>query len=142
MELHPAIVHFPISLLTIAALFAVISLFTKKEFFKAFAFWNLLLGVIGTIAAVLTGLMEEQTLVHNDAIHEILEKHKMNGFAILVLSFTLLTWFLVRKNKFRKNEYILWVFFLVISTAMIFYQGYLGGRMVFGEGAGVKPMEV
>jgi uncharacterized membrane protein len=142
MELHPAIVHFPIALLTVAAFFAVISLVSKKELFKALAFWNLLLGVIGAITAVLTGLMEERTLVHNVAIHKILEKHEMNGILILVLSFTLLTWYLVRKNKFRKNEYILWVLFLVISAAMTFYQGYLGGKMVFGEGAGVKPMEV
>src|SRR5688572_26086778 len=142
MELHPAIVHFPIALLTVAALFAVISLFAKKEFFKEGAFWNLLLGVIGAIAAVITGLVEERTLVHNDAIHEILEKHEMNGIAILILSFGLLTWCWVRKNKFGKTEHRLWVSLLVLGTAMIFYQGYLGGRMVFEKGAGVKPMEI
>lgn len=141
IEFHPAIVHFPIALLSIAALFAVISLFRKKDFFKEVAFWNLLLGVIGAIAAVLTGLIEEQNLAHNEEVHKILVKHKFTGFGILILSFALLTWLWVRKNKFGKNEYILWVLFLVLGTAMIFYQGYLGGRMVFEHGAGVKPMK-
>lgn len=141
IELHPAIAHFPVALVSIAAVFAVISLFAKKEFFKEVAFWNLLFGVIGAITAVLTGLIEEQNLVHNEEIHEILVKHKFSGFVILILSFGLLTWVWVRKNKFRKNEYILWVFFLLIATAVIFYQGFLGGKMVFEQGAGVKPME-
>jgi uncharacterized membrane protein len=142
IELHPAIVHFPIALISIAALFAVISLFAKKEFFKEVAFWNLLLGVIGAIAAVLTGLIEEQNLAHNEDIHRILVKHKFTGFTILIVSFALLTWLWVRKNKFGRREYILWTVFLVLGTAVIFYQGFLGGRMVFEQGAGVKPMEL
>ena len=141
MKLHPAIVHFPIALLLIAAFFAVISLFTKREFFKQIAFWNLLLGVTGAIAAVLSGLNEEQNLVHNDEIHQVLVKHKFTGLCILILSFALLTWIWVRKNKFGKKEYVLWVLFLTLGTGMIFYQGFLGGKMVFKQGAGVKPME-
>jgi uncharacterized membrane protein len=142
IKLHPAIVHFPVALLSTAALFAVISLFRKNDFFKRAAFWNLFLEVIGAIAAVLTGLIEEQNLIHNEEIHQILIKHKFTGFAIMILSQILLTWYWVRKNKFGRKEYVLWVLFLVIGTAMIIYQGFLGGRMVFEEGAGVKPMEL
>jgi uncharacterized membrane protein len=142
IKLHPAIVHFPIALLLSADLFALISLFAKKEFFKEVAFWNLLLGVTGTIAAVFTGLIEEQNLVHNEEIHQVLVKHKFTGFGILILSFALLTWVWMRKNKFGKKEYILWVLFLAFDTLMIFYQGFLGGKMVFEQGAGVKPMEL
>ncbi|NII26343.1 DUF2231 domain-containing protein [Pseudoflavitalea sp. X16] len=141
IELHPAVVHFPIALITIAALFGAMSLFTKKELFKQIAFWNLLLGVIGGIAAVLTGLIEEQNLTHNDEIHQVLVKHKFTGFGILILSFALLTWIWVRKNRIGKGEYITWVLFLVIGTAAVFYQGFLGGKMVFEQGAGVKPIE-
>jgi uncharacterized membrane protein len=141
IELHPAIVHFPVALLTIAAFFGVLSLFSKKEFFKETAFWNLLIGVIGAIVAVLTGLIEEQILAHNDEIHRILVRHKFTGFGILIASFVLLIWVWVRKNKFGKGEYIAWVFFLVLGTAAVFYQGFLGGKMVFEQGAGVKPME-
>src|SRR5690606_21895497 len=117
IELHPAIVHFPIALITIAALFAVLSLFFKKEFFKGAAFWNLLIGVVCAIAAVLIGFMEEQNLVHNDEIHQTLVKHKFTGFGILIFSFILLTWGWVRKNKFRRGEYVAWTLLLVLGTA-------------------------
>jgi uncharacterized membrane protein len=141
IKLHPGIVHFPIALISIAAIFAVISLFSKKEFFKEVAFWNLLIGTLGAIVAVITGLIELKTLVHDDAIHTILEKHEFIGFAILILSLSLLTWFWIRKNKFGKKAYSVWVLFLVLGLAMVTYQGYLGGRMVFEKGAGVEPME-
>src|SRR5687768_5091426 len=140
VKLHPAIVHFPVALISIAALFAVLSLFRKKEFFKEVAFWNLLIGTLGALAAVLTGLMELKGLVHDDAIHSILEKHEFTGFAILILSLTLSAWFWLRRNKFSNNEYKGWVVSLLLGLAMVTYQGYLGGRMVFEKGAGVKPM--
>ena len=60
----------------------------------------------------------------------------------MILSQILLTWYWVRKNKFGRKEYILWVSLLVIVPVMIIYQGFLGGRMVYDEGAGVKPMEL
>ena len=141
IKLHPAIVHFPIALISVAAIFAVLSLFRNMDHFKKIAFWNLLIGTMGALVAVLTGLMELKHLVHDEAIHTLLEKHEFTGFAILILSITGLTWFWIRKNKFGKKEYTVWVLFLVLGLAMVTYQGYLGGRMVFEKGAGVKPME-
>src|SRR5688572_5385091 len=141
IKLHPAIVHFPVALISVAAIFAVLSLFRNKDFFKKIAFWNLFIGTIGALAAVLSGLMELKHLVHDDAIHTILEKHEYTGFAILILSLTLLTWYWIRKNKFGQKEYTAWVLFLVLGLLMVTYQGYLGGRMVFEKGAGVEPME-
>src|SRR5688572_7416285 len=119
IKLHPAIVHFPIALISIAAVFAVISLFSKKNIFKELAFWNLLIGGLGAMVAVITGLMELKTLVHDDAIHSILEKHEFMGFAILILSLTLLTWFWIRKNKFGIKEYSVWALFLLLGLAMV-----------------------
>lgn len=141
IKLHPAIVHFPIALISVAAIFAVLSLFRNKDLFRRIAFWNLLIGIIGALVAVVTGLVELKHLVHDDAIHSILEKHEFTGFAILILSISLLAWSWRRKNSFGKKEYTAWVLFLVLALAMVTYQGYLGGKMVFEKGAGVKPME-
>ncbi len=142
MIIHPAIVHFPIALLFSTAFFALLSLFVKKELFKQIVFWNLLLGVVAAIAAVVTGLLAEQNLVHNEEVHEILQKHKYNGIAIAVVFQSLLTWLWLRKNRFGKKEYVLWVTILLLGTLMITYQGFLGGEMVFRHGAGVKPVEL
>jgi uncharacterized membrane protein len=141
MKLHPAIVHFPIALLCTAVLFASLSLFVKKEIFKQITFWNLILGVAGTIAAAISGLMEEGTFIHNEQIHELLVKHKFNGITILVVFLSMLVWLWMRKNKMGNKEYTTWVVCSFLALGLIFYQGFLGGEMVFEQGAGVKPME-
>lgn len=141
IKLHPAFVAFPITLFISSTIFAAIFLFTKKEQFKEFIFWTLLFGVIGAVIAVFTGLLEEKNLIHNEAMHEILQNHKYNGFAIFIFFQTLLIWFWIRKNKMLKNEFIVFFVCLIVGSGMVFFQGYLGGKMVFEYGAGVKPME-
>ncbi len=41
----------------------------------------------------------------------------------------------------HKTEYIAWFVCLILGGRMLMYQGYVGGKMVFDLGAGVKPME-
>ncbi len=142
--LHPAVVHFPIALLLLAGLLGALSVFYKREFWKDLALKCLIVGVAFTPFAVLTGVIAEQNLQHNEAIHEILMIHKYNGFVILFLFQILLVWFWLRRKLFGNKEYIAWVFGLLIGNALILYQGYLGGEMVYTHGAGVKamPMEM
>ena len=141
MPLHPAIVHFPIALLITAALAAVIYLFNRTAFLKQMIFWLLIIGVIFGAAAVLSGLYEEDKIVHNEAIHEIIETHEKIGFAIAGLFVLLLIWFWVRKNVMSTGELSIWVLGALAGVGLLLYQGYLGGEMVFGEGAGVEPYE-
>lgn len=54
-HLHAMAIHFPIALLCIGFLSAVISLFFRKDFFSQAAFYLLVLGALGSIAAYLSG---------------------------------------------------------------------------------------
>jgi uncharacterized membrane protein len=141
MNLHPVIVHFPIALLVVAALLATISLFIKKESWKEWMFKNLVLGLAFVPLAIIAGIIEEQNLQHNEAIHSVLTIHKYNGFVVLIIYSILTIWFWRRKNSIQKKEYTAWVLCLLLATGLLSYQGYLGGKMVFDLGAGVKPME-
>ena len=140
--LHPAIVHFPIALLLLAGIFGTLSLFYKREFWKDLTLKCLIVGVVFTPFAVLTGMLAEQNLQHNEAIHEILVIHKYIGFAILFLFQILLVWFWLRRKLFGNKEYVAWVFGLLAGNLLILYQGYLGGEMVYTHGAGVKAMQM
>lgn len=141
MNLHPVIVHFPIALLVVAALLAIISLVNKKVSWKEWMFKNLVVGLAFVPLAIITGIVEEQNLQHSEAIHSILTIHKYNGFVILLLYSILTIWFWRRKNSIQSKEYAAWVLCLLLATGLLSYQGYLGGKMVFDLGAGVKPME-
>ena len=73
--LHPALVHFPIAMLLVAGLCALLSLFMKREFWKDLVVKLLIIGVIFFPLVVITGLIEEQNLEHNEAVHEMLLTH-------------------------------------------------------------------
>ncbi len=46
-----------------------------------------------------------------------------------------------RYSKMRKIENIFFVLILWIALALVSYNGYLGGKMVYDNGAGIKPMQ-
>ena len=139
--LHPAIVHFPIALFLLAGLFGAVSIFIKRDFWRDMAVKSLIAGVIFSPLAIITGLVEEQNIAHNEAIHEIMVLHKFIGVAILFYYQGLLVWYWIRRKIIGNKEYITWAFCLLLGSLLTLYQGYLGGKMVFKEGAGVKPME-
>ena len=142
IKLHPAVVHFPIALLLLAGVFGILSLFGKKEFWKDLMLKFLIIGVIFSPIAVLTGVVEVLHLKHNEAIHKLLTIHQYNGFAILGLYLVLIAWYWIRRNVMSNTEYVPFVFCLFLGCILLLFQGYLGGEMVFGQGAGVKPMEM
>jgi hypothetical protein len=92
--------------------------------------------------SIVSGLIEEQGLKHNEAIHEVLIIHKYNAFIMLFFYQILALWYWTRNILMKRPEYIGWVCSLLLLTTLVIYQGYLGGRMVFELGAGVKPMEM
>lgn len=141
IKLHPAMVHFPIALLLMAGVFGVFSLFGKKDFWKDLMLKFLITGVIFSPIAVLTGVIEVLHLKHNEAIHKLLTIHQYNGLVILGFYLVLLAWYWIRRNVMTNTEYMPFVFCLFLGCILLLFQGYLGGEMVFGQGAGVKPME-
>lgn len=141
LPFHPAVVHFPIAIFVISGILGIISIFTHREFIKNMLLWLFIFGIVFTVAAIFTGLMQEDSLVHNDAIHELLEKHETNAYVAAVFFIIMFAWFLIRKKINGKSEYILWVILLLAGTGLLGYQNYLGGEMVYGQGAAVRPME-
>ncbi len=143
IPLHPKIIHFPIALLLTALLFAILAIVFKKkrELFKEILFWNILLGTLGAITAVITGLIAEDKLVHNDAIHEVLKTHELLGFIIAGVFIILTFWLLLRRSKMDMKEFILLTFWLAVISGTLAYSANLGGKMVFELGAGVVPLE-
>lgn len=143
IPLHPRIVHFPVALLISAAILGILALIWKgkRNTLKEVLFWNLILGVAGAVLALISGLVEEKTLVHNDTIHSILETHELLGFVFSGIFLAVLIWLFVRKPKMKATEFSALVTILVLSSGLLGYSAHLGGKMVYEQGAGVVPME-
>jgi uncharacterized membrane protein len=143
IPIHPRIVHFPVALLITAAAFGILALIfkSKRNIFREVLIWDLALGVGGTIVAIISGMIEEKSLEHNDAIHSIMETHKLLGFILSGIFLVVWLWTIVRKSKMKTYEFTGVVVILVLTAGLLGYSAHLGGKMVYQEGAGVVPIE-
>lgn len=76
--LHPLVVHFPIGLLVVLPILIVLSIFIKEynQCFTTASLIILILGTVGTMFAVATGLAAMDVARITPEAKEILEKHE------------------------------------------------------------------
>lgn len=137
-NIHPAFVHIPIALLPSALLFYVLGLSLGKKSLLVAGRASLYLGLAGALAAVWTGLRAEDRIPHNETIHHMMGTHEIIGIAFLVVTAALALWTFWQSEQRPKGA---WAF--VAGLAFASYLGFqnsdLGARMVYLEGAAVKP---
>jgi uncharacterized membrane protein len=138
-HLHAMLIHFPIALLIIGFLSELLGLLLKKAFFNQVAFYLLLLGTFGTIAAYLTGNaagegMEEGTLGKAIGMHEEAAFITLWLTIVTSLAYSALLFFTYQKKWAKLLSIVL--FAAVIGS--ISRTAYLGGQLVYKHGAGVE----
>jgi uncharacterized membrane protein len=142
-HIHPAIVHFPIALLTVAPLLVLVGLLwpSQRRGVHAAALILLVLGVGGLILALLTGEAVERYARATPALLAGVREHELAAqwttliYSLLAVAFAAL-WVLplLRKRALSGNlEVGLLVFWLLLSTAGVLAvgrTGHLGGHLV------------
>ena len=139
VHFHPMVVHFPVALLLISALFEVVYLINKDPFYRRAGFYLFVMGALGIVAAVITGNLAEEA-AEREAIERFIEAHEEAGQLTLVL--TIIT-FIVRialKVMDKYHGIYQWIFLTLfaISIAAMVRTAYLGGELVYTHGAGVQ----
>ncbi|MBI3756267.1 MAG: DUF2231 domain-containing protein [Deltaproteobacteria bacterium] len=138
-KVHPMIVHFPIALLIMSVFLDFLKLATKKDSFETSAFQVLILGVLGSIAAVIFGLLAEDAATKRPGIADAIETHETLAFITAAAFITLLVtrYLFTRKNNFSKAR----PYYLIVSTAgivILLTTAYYGGQLVYEYGAAVN----
>lgn len=133
---HPAVVHFPIALLTVAALFVVLHWLFKGNF-REFAFYLLLLGAVSSIVACTQGwaFAPERSLGGGafDMNHDLF-RHRWLGIGVAVFT-TLLTILAMRARKSNsKMAQLTWQAGILLAAGLVGIAGHQGGELVYGEG--------
>ena len=147
-QFHPKVVHFPIALLCCYVLLEVLTAIFKKDFLVKSALLILFLGVLGALAAVLTGHQAEDAFDYwNKHASALMDEHEMYAnitiwyFSALLVVRT----FLVFKKKFTNVFKYIFVVLAIVGFYFVYQTGDRGGRMVFEDGIGtqykVKVME-
>ncbi|MDP4266688.1 MAG: DUF2231 domain-containing protein [Bacteroidota bacterium] len=136
--IHPMFIHFPIALIILAGILAIIDFSYQKKDLKEIILWNLITGSIGALIAVLTGIIDSNAINQSEAMHSIMEIHEKLGYSVLIISIILSVWFLWRRKIMQRKENLYFVLSLSGIMTIIVMTGYVGGKTVYNYGAGVK----
>lgn len=136
---HPRVVHFPIALSLVGALLIALGLFRHRERWIGFGQLSLILGWLGVIAAVVTGLIDQSRAPDNAVVKAVIDQHITAGVALLIAVGLALYWPL-RDKRLLSNSRTAWGYLalLLIIAALVFVEGWLGGKLVYQLGVGVK----
>jgi uncharacterized membrane protein len=137
-RMHAVVNDFPPALLVAAVLFQILYLVGKRESFRATAYWTLMLGVVMTGLAILTGLGAEDHIEHGDAVHRVMEEHETLAYWTLGIFAAVALWRLLRESKMGRGERWGALALALVGTGVLVDTGVHGGKLVFDHGAGVS----
>jgi uncharacterized membrane protein len=140
-NIHPLLVHFPITLIMVLAVVDIIALATKKEIFLRLGTVLTVFALIGTAAAVLTGVLAEETVWHPESAEPLIEKHELLGFVVLGLVAVIFIIRLAASRRLSGPMGLLSLILALAASAVVGYSAYLGGEMVYRYGTGVAPAQ-
>jgi len=119
---HPLLVHLPIGILLLAALFQLLALRPKYASMHAAISIALFWGMISAVLSCITGYFLSLSGDYDD---ELIDTH--TWFAIATASISLIAYLFHR----WENEFAKWVILLMVP--MIFVTGHLGGSLTHGS---------
>lgn len=138
--LHPILVHFPIALFTVSLAADVIGRLRSSVTANTLGFWCLVLAALGAVGTVAAGFSDMVRADLAEATHRFVHLHRDIGLVLLAGLLLLAGW---RGWVWRRRppaDRAGWPYLLSASAvfAVLVFQGWFGGQLVYGLGAGVS----
>jgi uncharacterized membrane protein len=137
-NIHPLLVHFPITLFTVFFISDLLGCLFKKTQWRQFASFTLYLGTISAILTITAGFQAAYSVSHNDATHLIMLRHQSFAIALTLIAFSLSMYrYFADQRYLQKKTYIQFSLSSLLTLLLIFTAD-LGGLMVYEYGIAVK----
>lgn len=139
---HPAIVHFPIALITLAVIAEFVGYFRGSAHARTLAWWSLVAALIGVSITVLFGYIDMWRAALAPATHELIHVHLKVGWviAVLILLLTIWRWRLrAHGTELAPDSQPVGGGYLTCAATVLFltlFQGWFGGEIAYAHGAG------
>lgn len=138
LHLHPMLVHFPIALLITSVLFDAVGTAFKRDGLREGALWLLVLGFLGGIGSVVSGVMVEEIAEKAGIAEALIERHETWAFVTMGIFGLLLVGRLFLRNQFARATMTAYFVVAAIGLGTLSVTGYFGGNLVYEHGAGVR----
>ncbi|MDZ7292614.1 MAG: DUF2231 domain-containing protein [candidate division KSB1 bacterium] len=136
-DVHPLVIHFPIALLSTSVFFDVVAYRSGRESLEKAAHWNLVLGMLAAVGAVLSGLLAEDAVPPFPVMQETVACHKALALGTLSVFVLLLVWRLLKGGRFFQRWRAWYLLLACIGVLLIGATAYYGGVLVYEFGVGV-----
>ncbi len=135
-NLHPLVVHYPVALLTLAALLYLVASVSKRDSWAWPALWMLAIGTLGAGLALWTGLRAGTGVMVAESVREhILIHHKQVMIAVFAMSVLLTAWALYVPPLPQRGR-VVFLALVVVMAFLIVKGADYGAWMVYGYNAG------
>jgi predicted heme/steroid binding protein/uncharacterized membrane protein len=130
---HPAVVHFPVGLLTVAPLFEAIGLITRSPKTEWAAYCCVIVGLLSIPAAIVTGYFT--WWINYDATDSptLNKKRKLawTALCLVLAAFLVRTFAVVDPLNVAEIWTVVYILLMVLLTAAVSAVGFLGGKLTF-----------
>jgi uncharacterized membrane protein len=133
-QMHPALVHFPITLLPVAVGADLLGSITGRKSLHSVGQKTVVLAAAGAVAAAVTGLIAGEEVNVEGEARDMLMTHRNLNFVATVVASCMAA---LRSQRQRPSALYLGVG--VAGVGLLAYTAYLGGKLVYESGAGVEP---
>lgn len=133
-QMHPALVHLPITLLPLAVGADLLGCATGNKSLFGLGQKAIGLAAVGALGAAVTGLIAGEEVNVKDETQDMLMTHRNLNFVATVVAASMAVW---RAGHKRPNAVYLGVG--VAGLGVLAYTAYLGGKLVYDDGVGVEP---
>ena len=131
-QMHPAMVHLPITLLPLAVGADLLGCVTRDKSLHSFGQKAIVLAAVGAAAAATTGLIAgEEVNAEGDARDMLMTDRNLNFVATVVAAC------MAFGRSRRKTPGTLYLGVGVAGVGLLAYTAYLGGKLVYESGIGV-----
>lgn len=128
--LHPMFVHFPIALTGAAFLFILLAYWRNSAMMEQAAFANIVLATLGTIAAGITGAMDNINNYDGVAPNAIVKIVLALFLLILTASISIVRY--RNPELFQKSNHFLYIASYGASFGIALVLAFLGGVILYG----------
>ncbi len=133
-QMHPALVHLPITLLPLAVGADLVGCLTGNKSLFGFGQKAIGLAAVGALGAAVTGLIAGEEVNVKGETQDMLMTHRNLNFVATVVAASMAVW---RAGHKRPNAAYLGAG--VAGVGVLAYTAYLGGKLVYNDGVGVEP---
>ena len=125
-NIHPLIVHFPIALFIMSALFEALAVWRKQPLFASVAYFNLLAAAISIPFTVATGLAAWQWQLEGATLKGNLRLHLVFALTTAVIILALF-WKRYRLRTNGDSPHVGYFIVMAVGLVTITLTGHLGG---------------